>query len=92
MDENKRSAARLKVLKSARIILEDLRGIDCTLRDLSETGAKIILPKGQVVPDQFRLLTAADSNIRPVKVMWRREGSVGVQFTGEAKKSLLKIG
>jgi hypothetical protein len=43
------------------------------------------------LPETFRLLTAADSSIRPVKVAWRKPDSIGVHFTGEPKKSLLKI-
>jgi hypothetical protein len=90
MDENKRSDQRQKVLKSARIVLDDLHGVDCTMRDLSATGAKLIVKKPDDLPDVFRLLFAADCTIRPVKVMWRKPDSVGVHFTGEAKKSLLK--
>ncbi len=91
MGENKRSDQRQRVLKSGRIVLGDLHSIDCTLRDVSATGAKLIVKKPDDVPDIFRLLISADSTIRPVKVMWRKPDSVGVQFTGEAKKSLLKI-
>lgn len=91
MGENKRSDQRQKVLKSARIVLDDLQSVECTLRDVSATGAKLILKKPDDVPDTFRLLFSADSTIRPVKVMWRKPDSVGVHFTGEAKKSLLKV-
>lgn len=91
MGENKRSDQRQKVLKSARIVLDDLQGIDCTLRDVSATGAKLLVKKPNDLPDLFRLLFASDSTIRPVKVMWRKPDSVGVHFTGEAKKSLLKV-
>jgi PilZ domain len=89
MDENKRSDSRQKVLKSGRIILDDLHGIECTLRDVSANGAKLIVKKPDDLPDTFRLLFS-DSTIRPVKVMWRKPDSVGVHFTGDAKKSLLK--
>jgi hypothetical protein len=91
MDENKRSDQRQRVLKSGRIVLDDLNGFDCILRDVSTTGAKLIVKKPDDVPDTFRLLISADSSIRPVKVMWRKPDSVGVHFTGEPKKSLLKI-
>jgi hypothetical protein len=90
MGENKRSDQRQKVLKSARIVLDDLQSVECTLRDVSATGAKLLVKKPNDLPDVFRLLFAADSTIRPVKVMWRKPDSVGVHFTGEAKKSLLK--
>jgi PilZ domain len=91
MGENKRGDLRQRVLKSGRIVLEDLHGIECTLRDVSATGAKLMVKKPDDVPDTFRLIISADSTIRPVKVMWRKPDSVGVQFTGDAKKSLLKI-
>jgi PilZ domain len=91
MDDNKRIAPRQKVLKAGRIILEDLHGFDCQLRDISATGAKIMVAGEEKLPDTFRLLMAADSSIRPVKVAWRKPGSIGVHFTGEPKKSLLKI-
>jgi hypothetical protein len=90
MDENKRIDQRQKVLKSGRIILDDLHGVECTVRDVSATGAKLLVKKTDDLPDQFRLLLSADSSIRPVKVMWRKSDSIGVHFTGEAKKSLLK--
>ena len=90
MDENKRSDQRQKVLKSGRIILDDLHGIECTVRDVSSTGAKLLVKKPDDLPENFRLLLSADSTIRPVKIMWRKPDSVGVHFTGEAKKSLLK--
>jgi hypothetical protein len=91
MGENKRGDQRQRVLKSGRIVLEDLRSFECTLRDVSSTGAKLLVKNPEGLPDTFRLLMAADSSIRPVKVMWRKPDSVGVHYTGEAKKSLLKI-
>jgi PilZ domain len=91
MDDNKRSAPRQKVLKAGRIILDDLQGFDCQLRDVSATGAKLLVTRSEKLPETFRLLTAADSSIRPVKVAWRKPDSIGVHFTGEPKKSLLKI-
>ena len=91
MGENKRGDQRQRVLKSGRIVLEDLHSIECTLRDVSATGAKLMVKKPEDVPEICRLLISADSTIRPVKVMWRKPDSVGVHFTGEAKKSLLKI-
>jgi PilZ domain len=90
MDDNKRTDHRQKVLKSGRIVLDDLNGFDCTVRDVSTTGAKLIVKNPADVPDVFRLLLLTDSSIRSVKVMWRKPDSVGVHFTGEAKKSFLK--
>ena len=90
MDENKRQAQRQKVLKSARILLDDWRTMDCSIRDISATGAKIACPNTMNIPDVFRLVTMADNSMRPVKVTWRKERLIGVHFTGEAKPSVLR--
>lgn len=90
MDENKRQAQRQKVLKSARILLDDWRTMDCSIRDLSATGAKIACPSTVNIPDVFRLVTMSDNQIRPAKVTWRRESTIGIHFTGEAKPSALR--
>ena len=90
MDENKREAQRQKVLKGARILLDDLRTLDCSIKDISATGAKIACPNTLNIPDVFRLVTTADNIIRPAKVAWRREGLIGIHFTGDAKPSALR--
>ena len=87
MDENKRQAQRQRVLKSARILLDDWRTMDCSIRDMSATGAKIACPNTMNIPDVFRLVTVSDNQVRPAKVTWRQESVIGIHFTGEARPS-----
>jgi hypothetical protein len=89
MEDNKRGEARQKVLKVGRIVLDDLSTLDCGVRDLSATGAKLIIAN-PLVPDVFRLLIPGDNSIRPAEVAWRKPDQIGVRFTGEAKKSVLR--
>ena len=90
MDSNKRTAARQRVLKGGRIIVSEKSTLDVALRDLSATGAKLVCASAHLVPDEFRLVIPGDGTIRPVKVVWRKEGLLGVIFTGEAKPSILR--
>ena len=89
-ETNKRSAQRLRVLKQGKILLSNnLSVIDCTVRDLSETGAKLLCPDPGAIPNEFRLVLVAERQMRDVKVMWRRPGTVGVHFTSELRKAPL---
>ena len=61
---------------------------DCVLADISEGGAKIKVKEDVSVPDRFVLLFNPQGKPnRPCRVVWRREGHLGLQFesmTGEA--------
>jgi PilZ domain len=82
--ENKRQSTRLRVLKGAKIVpLATWSLTDCTVRDLSEKGAKLRCSDPVKVPDEFRLLLPAENTIQAAKVMWRKVDMVGVEFTGE---------
>ena len=88
--EQRRAAKRMRVLKSAKLILDDMRSIDCAVRDISATGAKVLIVSGNNLPDKFRLLMVADSTIRDVEIAWKRHDMIGVNFTSEAKSAALR--
>jgi PilZ domain len=80
---NLRSTPRSRVLKGAKIVsLNNWSVADCTVRDLSETGAKIICGDQAAVKNEFRFLLPAENTIRPAKVVWRRDDLLGIEFTG----------
>ncbi len=82
-----RIAPRRKVLKGAKIVMDNWTNIDCQIRDVSETGAKLICEGALGMPDEFRLLLVTENTIRDVKVVWRKTQSLGIAFTGESKKA-----
>ena len=90
MENNKRAAPRQRVLKSGRIIVNDKTTLDVGVRDLSATGARLMCSSTHLVPDTFRLVLLGDGTIRPAKVVWRKEDSMGIEFSGEAKQSILR--
>jgi PilZ domain len=89
-EDQRRVAKRQRVLKSAKIVLDDWRSIDCTLRDVSETGAKIIITSTSNIPQKFRVFFAADSTIRDAQIAWKQHDMLGVHFTSEAKSCALR--
>ncbi|WP_373502458.1 PilZ domain-containing protein [Aestuariivirga sp.] len=89
-EENKRTARRLRVLKQGKILLaNNLSILDCTVRDVSPTGARLICSDPGAIPNDFRLVLTADRTMRDVKVMWRRPEQVGVVFTSEPRRAPL---
>ncbi len=84
LDENKRIAARSRVLKGAKLVsLNNWSLVDCTIRDMSQTGAKIICGDQMAVANEFRLMIPSDNTIRDAKVVWRRGELIGITFTSE---------
>jgi hypothetical protein len=81
--DHRRSHRRI-VVEDARIV--DKRGgwslIDCTVRDISEGGAKLQLDPCVEVPANFDLLLVKELQIIPVRIRWRRRGFMGIQFSG----------
>jgi len=85
-----RVARRQRVLKDGRILLNNgLSTFDCTIRNLSKTGARLICADHSLIPDTFRLAFPLDRTMRDVKVAWRRPGLLGVHFTSELRKAPL---
>jgi PilZ domain len=90
MESNKRIAPRQRVLKAGRIVVSDRATLDVGVRDMSATGAKLMCTSTHLVPDTFRFVLPGDGTIRPAKVVWRKQDSLGIEFTGEAKQSVLR--
>ncbi|MFO1184791.1 MAG: PilZ domain-containing protein [Bauldia sp.] len=78
---NRRSGQRRRALKGGRIIYGNLSmSMDCTVRNLSPSGARLEFEGGDAVPDEFYLFITGDHVIARVGVAWRRVAAVGVHF------------
>jgi hypothetical protein len=80
MDEEHRIANRHRVLKGGRIHFGG-GSIDCTVRNISETGAALDVPSPLGIPTEFTLET--DGAHRPCRVVWRKENRIGITFDKE---------
>lgn len=84
--DDKRRVTRHRVLKEGKIVmLNNWSVVDCSIRDISETGARIRCKDQPAVPSDFRLLLMAEQRIRDAHVVWRKDDQLGLQFTGEWK-------
>jgi hypothetical protein len=80
--EHHRSAHRKRTLKAAKVILTDWTTIDCTIRDISEGGARLVFGDAFKLPEEFRVLIVMTNTVVPAKLLWQRGLTAGVAFTG----------
>ena len=76
-DDEHRIASRHRVLKAGSIQFGG-GSIDCTVRNISDTGAALDVTSPLGIPAQFTLVT--DGNHLPCRVVWRKEKRIGVAF------------
>jgi hypothetical protein len=78
---NRRSSLRYPVNVDAKIISDAMWcEVDCTIRNRSEYGCKLHLPMRVSLPQQFTLAIPSEGRSMPVRLIWRRRASVGVEF------------
>jgi len=77
--EGNRIAPRRRVLKAGSIQFGG-GTIDCTVRNLSETGAALEVVTPLYIPDRFTLFVQTDQLKRACRVVWRKERRMGVTF------------
>ena len=71
---------RSKVLKGAKIILGTSSVIDCVVRNVTNTGARVELANTVELPEDLGLTFDGGRSIRSCKVVWRTGTETGVQF------------
>ena len=77
LTESNRIAPRRRVLKAGSSVFGG-SAIDCTVRNLSETGAALEVVTPLFIPDRFTLIVLTDKWKRPCHIVWRKERRIGV--------------
>ncbi len=76
----KRIAPRHRVFKHGLLAFNDGGGIDCTVRSLSETGARIDVVNPVGLPESFMLVIESDHFSRHCHPVWSKDKQIGVAF------------
>ena len=88
LDPNQRVAPRMRTLIAAKISFNNGQStLDCLIRNLSDTGAKLIVSAAIALADSFDLLIPQKSVTRRVRIVWRRGEEMGVRFDEGAPRS-----
>ena len=86
MDE-RRNVGRTRIRHNAEILVVR-RGagkVQCTLQNLTSTGACLTLASTYKVPDTFDLTFDQGRSCRPCRVKWRTSDRLGVSFEKPAE-------
>ncbi|MBU4542302.1 MAG: hypothetical protein KUA43_07705 [Hoeflea sp.] len=79
---------RHKVLKGAHVAFNsEFSAVPCTIRNMSETGSRIIIEGGWFIPEQFMLHVDIDGYKVECKRVWQRGSECGARFIGEKIKT-----
>ena len=79
--ETARENTRRRVLKSGVIAYSGRQvTLKCAVRDLSESGARLLVEGSIAAPDTFELLCEIDGMAVDCIVVWRRAMEIGVRF------------
>ncbi len=77
-DERRRLPRRRTRLSAVAVFGADDQVVACTVRDKSESGAKILADPGSALPDAFDLIELSTGERHRAKVVWRDAAFVGV--------------
>jgi hypothetical protein len=76
-----RAAPRTRTLLQARIEFNNgATTVDCTVRDLSDTGARLQVGESVVIPSKFALFVPKHNRRYGAVLRWHRGGFAGVEF------------
>jgi hypothetical protein len=84
--DRRREGERSRVLFGGKIVYgaKEEFSFNCHIKNRSETGARLTLPAGGVVPDRFQLLDMRTGEVLDARVAWRRHPEVGVVFAAKS--------
>ena len=78
VDEH-RTVPRRRLLKTGKISFGG-GTIDCTVRNLSETGAALEVSSPIGIPEHFTLVIEPNAIHVPSRIVWRKDTRIGVHF------------
>lgn len=82
--DDKRSATRVRSFLKGRVVFNNrMSSMDCIIRNISGTGAKLEIGAALAIPDVFELHIPQRGETLRAHLKWRRGEEVGVTF-GEA--------
>ena len=83
--EDKRSAPRIRSFLKGRIAFSNgMSSMDCLVRNISPSGAKLHLTEGIALPEVFELHIPQRNETVRAQMRWRRGDEIGVLFLSGA--------
>ncbi|MEZ5952736.1 MAG: hypothetical protein R3C13_00390 [Hyphomonas sp.] len=77
---NRRGGRRPTEDAVGRIKLGWFKSVDCDIRDVSPGGARLVIPEGVELPEQFIMKTELFKTPKVCFRRWEYGGEIGVEF------------
>ena len=78
--QERRKRPRLRVLKSAKLVLRKSSVFDCVVLDLTNVGGGIEIPNAIELPEVLEMTFDGGRSIRPCRLVWRTFSRTGAEF------------
>lgn len=80
----RRHTTRRRMLKPGRIVsLNKFFTFDCVIRNLSSTGALLVVASATEIPNEFDLAPGSHDRLIRCRVAWRDTKRLGVEFLSD---------
>jgi hypothetical protein len=81
MTADKRATPRMRSFLKGKAIFNNRQStLDCLVRDISATGARLEVSNAVLLPELFDLYVPQKDTTYRVRITWRAEGEIGVEF------------
>ena len=78
---DRRTSTRQKSFLQGRIYYNNRRSsVDCLVRDISDTGARLVFSSAVTFPDVVEVYLSNKDEVCRAQVQWRRGNEVGIDF------------
>ena len=86
----RRQQSRKRVLLSGVVTYWDgARSFGCTIRNISEEGARISKPRTQPLPEKIYLINVRERMVHEARLVWSHDREAGLEFVTSAQLSAL---
>jgi len=86
MQERRRQQRRKTYLGGRTVFHQSYCAIDCLVRNLSQTGARLVFVDGEwILPSVFDLVIPHKGDTRTARIVWRKQADVGVRFLDDVE-------
>lgn len=83
---DRRSSKRTLVELPVYLVIAGVRFEQCLMKDVSDRGAKILVPHGTWIPNRFCIICPNGEFELYAEKVWVRYGNIGVRFMTEEER------
>lgn len=76
----RRLSGRSRVVKRAHFFFGASSMVDCVVHNLSNRGARVLIPNAVELPEPLGLTFDSGHSLRPCRIVWRTLNETGVEF------------